>query len=257
MKKIKRETENKEEHSPHTPHKEKQEGEREGGWVAVSTHVRPRVRAHVKVEAFRSIFPTCQDKLTKFLHSPPTPEILHRWCSNFGITDLEWADSLLEATLAIGWVDENNNQILNWPRYFIVAYKNHTGKRISNKGRKTAKGAYKRLSGDDKTMFDAFWNAYPTRRRTEKDKCADLLMRILAENGTDKVSMFNRLMDGLDKWKQSYDWTKQSGEFVMMPYRWLFNECWDTPPQGGCPTERRRGVSQTANVKLSEDQFGW
>ena len=82
------------------------------------------------------------------------------------------------------------------------------------------------LSDDEETMFDAWWKAYPGIRKQDKRKCADKFARILRKSG-DAVSMFNRIMGGLDKWRRCETWTHDGGRYICAPLVWLNNERWD------------------------------
>lgn len=82
------------------------------------------------------------------------------------------------------------------------------------------------LSDDENSMFVAWWQAYPGIRKQDKRKCADKFARVLRKSG-DAVSLFNRIMDGLDKWKRCETWTKDGGRYVCAPLVWLNNERWE------------------------------
>jgi len=63
--------------------------------------------------------------------------------------------------------------------------------------------------------FEAFWSAYPTRRRKEKPDAFGVWQRVTREYTVSQV------MNSLEVMKRSPDWTKDDGEFVPMPARWL------------------------------------
>lgn len=63
--------------------------------------------------------------------------------------------------------------------------------------------------------FEAFWAAYPPRRRTEKPDA------YRAWGKTTQQYTVGQVMAALEAQKQSADWTKENGEFVPMPARWL------------------------------------
>jgi hypothetical protein len=84
-----------------------------------------------------------------------------------------------------------------------------------------------KLIPDFSPQFLAFWNAYPTVRRQDKQKCwkrwqADFLDR-------EKASAV--VTEGLHRWKKCHQWTKDGGQFVCNPYRWLMNRMYlENPP---------------------------
>jgi hypothetical protein len=84
-----------------------------------------------------------------------------------------------------------------------------------------------KLIPDFSPQFLAFWNAYPTVRRQDKQKCwkrwqADFLDR---EFASAVVTV------GLHRWKKCHQWTKDGGQFVCNPYRWLMNRMYlENPP---------------------------
>lgn len=104
-------------------------------------------------------------------------------------------------------------------------------------------------SNDEATLFDAFWKAYPGPRKQDKRKCADKFARILRSSG-DAVSLFNRIMGGLEKWKRCETWTRDGGRFVCAPLVWLNNERWEAeiavgPLSGGVDNIHREEVEVT------------
>jgi hypothetical protein len=63
--------------------------------------------------------------------------------------------------------------------------------------------------------FEAFWVAYPDRRRREKPDAYKAWVKVTGEYTVAQV------MAALEVSKRSVDWTKDGGEFVPMPGRWL------------------------------------
>jgi len=83
-----------------------------------------------------------------------------------------------------------------------------------------------KLIPDFSPNFLAFWNAYPTVRRQEKQKCwkrweSDML---------DREKPFSLLMEALNRWKRCDQWTREGGRFVCNPYRWLLNRMYGEEP---------------------------
>ncbi len=74
--------------------------------------------------------------------------------------------------------------------------------------------------------FDSFWAAYPKcERKTDKAKC----LKFWQAHGLD--SQWESISKGLELWRVSESWQKESGEFIPMPYTWLNNARWETPPE--------------------------
>ena len=70
--------------------------------------------------------------------------------------------------------------------------------------------------------FDEFWKAYPShQRKVGKPKCRTHWKR----KNLDKQA--GSIMSGLDRWKNSEEWTKQGGAFICAPHRWLNEERWN------------------------------
>lgn len=69
--------------------------------------------------------------------------------------------------------------------------------------------------------FEAFWLAYPNRRKTNKPKCIELW------KAGDLESICEELMAGLSRCKASADWTKDDGEFIPGPAVWLRRQGWN------------------------------
>lgn len=63
--------------------------------------------------------------------------------------------------------------------------------------------------------FEAFWKAYPPRRRNEKPDA------LKAWTQTTTKYTVAQVMASLEAMKRSPDWTKEDGEYVPMPGRWL------------------------------------
>ena len=83
-------------------------------------------------------------------------------------------------------------------------------------------------SGDDILIderFEKFWQAYPTYRRTDKKKCREKFMRIIKKSKD--PDLYQKIMEGLNHWKQSEMWNSEGGKFVCAPLVWLNNERWN------------------------------
>jgi hypothetical protein len=69
--------------------------------------------------------------------------------------------------------------------------------------------------------FDDFWNVWPKhKRKVGRPQCMALWRSgKLYECHTDVIA-------GLTAWTVSKDWTKDGGEYIPMPAKWLRNEMW-------------------------------
>lgn len=72
----------------------------------------------------------------------------------------------------------------------------------------------------DHEKFDAFWEAYPSK------KSKKLVEKIWARMGVND-DLFERIMTGLEQQKKSLRWTKDNGEFIPNPSTWLNQERWE------------------------------
>ena len=59
--------------------------------------------------------------------------------------------------------------------------------------------------------FESFWNAFPLK--IGKDKALEVWMTLLPD--ADKV------MAGLQRWKNSRQWDREDGRFIPRAWRWL------------------------------------
>ena len=84
-------------------------------------------------------------------------------------------------------------------------------------------------------LFERFWTAYPGPRKTDKRKCREKFAAILRESG-EPDAMLQRMLDGIDRWRKSRDWSEDGGAYICAPLVWLNNERWDAevaPATGG------------------------
>lgn len=78
--------------------------------------------------------------------------------------------------------------------------------------------------------FLNFWNSYPSVRRWKKQKCWEIWCRDVKRHERPET-VIKLLMDGLEVWCKSYNWTKNGGEFVCGSEVWLGNRMYlEHPP---------------------------
>lgn len=73
--------------------------------------------------------------------------------------------------------------------------------------------------GED--AFESFWTAYPKhQRKVGKSKC----LRYWSRNGLDEIAV--KVIEGVQRWANSEEWTKDGGAFICQPHRWLNEQRW-------------------------------
>lgn len=104
-----------------------------------------------------------------------------------------------------------------------------------------------------KELFDAFWTAYPTRRRTNKSKCFDKYTRILKLSKTPR-KLADEIQSGLERMKRHPDWTKEGGEFVPMPLTFLNQERWIVE-EPESPRDSVRALAERLMREMEEPKY--
>ena len=66
--------------------------------------------------------------------------------------------------------------------------------------------------------FERFWSSYP-KKASKKDADKAFLKTLPQE--------FETIMESLEKWKKSYDWTKDGGQYIPNAATWLNGERWN------------------------------
>jgi len=97
------------------------------------------------------------------------------------------------------------------------------------------------LSAIQEERFNTFWQAYP-KKRSKGDA-----IKAWAKLKPDE-ELFERIMQGLEKAKSSYDWQKDGGQYIPYPATWLNATGWEdeyTPPRPLAPPPR----SPTTNTQ--------
>ena len=69
-------------------------------------------------------------------------------------------------------------------------------------------------------MFDKFWKAYPKRR--DKKRAYKVFMKIKPNN-----ELLQKMLDAIEREKQTLDWQKNKGQYIPYPSTWLSNERWN------------------------------
>lgn len=85
--------------------------------------------------------------------------------------------------------------------------------------------------GDGGVPFERWWVAYPGRRKFAKAKCLRLWQRLGLDAKADQV------MAALKVDVESDQWRKDDGQYVPLPYTWLYQERYaEREPQHATPT---------------------
>ena len=69
--------------------------------------------------------------------------------------------------------------------------------------------------------FDLFWNEYS--RKVKKKKSKEIWVKKIKPD----AALFEKIMAGLKKAKQSPEWQKENGKFIPHPTTWLNGERWE------------------------------
>ena len=76
--------------------------------------------------------------------------------------------------------------------------------------------------------FDRFWESYP--KKIDKKRCSARWIEIFGRSD-DWQGLYDAIMQGLERWKESFQWTEDDGMFVRSPLTWLENETWEVVPK--------------------------
>ena len=68
------------------------------------------------------------------------------------------------------------------------------------------------------TEFDKFWSEYPNKQNKKKSREKFLKL---------KLSLFDKIMEQLERFKESDDWIKNDGMFIPHPTTWINGERWE------------------------------
>lgn len=79
--------------------------------------------------------------------------------------------------------------------------------------------------------FDRFWSQYRGPRKKAQEKCRSLWRSRKLEPKTEEI------LAALARYNASHDWTKDNGQYIPAPHRWLNEEYWKAapPPEASPP----------------------
>ncbi|MDY0174200.1 MAG: DUF4373 domain-containing protein [Bacteroidales bacterium] len=96
-------------------------------------------------------------------------------------------------------------------------------------------------------QFDQFWAIYP--RKVGKQA----VFKIWTKLNPDK-DLFGKILQAVEKHKQSEQWTKDNGQFIPNPSTWLNQGRWDDElPQGNGKAYNQRQQAQSDRNRIRED----
>lgn len=97
-------------------------------------------------------------------------------------------------------------------------YNNKTNNTINNSAKVVQNATHDEF--DKEVHFDIFWKEYP--KKINRKKAKDKFFKICKDEEN-----FNKIMNGLKKYKQTPQWKKDNGEFIPHPTTWLNGERWN------------------------------
>lgn len=98
---------------------------------------------------------------------------------------------------------------------------------------------------EDTPEFEAFWNAYPKVKQKSKQE---------AREAFEKVDVpLQILLDALEIQKKSNDWTKEGGQYIPYPAKWLNKRRWEDSMDAK-PQETDRFANLRRMMEECEDE---
>lgn len=95
--------------------------------------------------------------------------------------------------------------------------------------------------------FDRFWEAYPKHRHVNKKAAVDQWK--LQKPPVEEV------LRTLEIWKASADWTRDGGQYVPHPHRWLKARRWEDEPPVAAAGYRPDPTTRTAQNLAAGDEW--
>ena len=83
-----------------------------------------------------------------------------------------------------------------------------------------------RRRAETDTGFDSFWAEYP--KKVKKPEALKAWAKLKPEDG----GVFEKVMEGLRRWKASDQWTRDGGRFIPNPATWINNRQWEDEVRG-------------------------
>lgn len=91
--------------------------------------------------------------------------------------------------------------------------------------------------------FDVFWNEYP--KKVDKQSAIRAWKKIKPDE-----QLMTQIMDGLRKWKDSDQWSKENGQYIPYPATWLNKRRWE-----GYEPQKKKKEEQPVKVVSSAHNF--
>jgi len=123
--------------------------------------------------------------------------------------------------------------IINWEAYQVgwQTGGNEDGKQVADDwqtgGKQVASNKEGKNDKNEKNVrnkytdsFESFWKQYPKKKEKTKAFAAFKVLRPDQE-------LLNTMMSALSKQKESNDWKKEGGKYIVYPERWIKNHRWE------------------------------
>ena len=99
-----------------------------------------------------------------------------------------------------------------------------------------------REAGDGDPWFSEFWEAYP--RKVDKQSAVRAWKKIKPD-----ATLMAKIMDGLQRWKESEQWLKENGQYIPYPATWLNKRRWEDEVKKAAPSVPQRRPSSADNFE--------
>jgi hypothetical protein len=101
------------------------------------------------------------------------------------------------------------------------------------------------------TAFNIFWATYP--KKVAKQAAIAAWKKVDQDR-----ALYHEIMQGLSRWKESYEWQKESGRYIPNPASWLNGRRWeDEIPEYGKPeVPAPRPVKQVIAQQYEQRDYG-
>ena len=134
--------------------------------------------------------------------------VYHGWCPDVSKDD--WADITKELK-EVGYLQTKGSEI-----YLVLPMGYEP---IAMNDERVAIRTSNVLKKDRVELFDEFWAQYPNKKA--KGKAREVWMRMKINS-----VLYNSIMSGLDRAKDSDEWKQDNGKFIPHPATWLRGERW-------------------------------
>ena len=118
-------------------------------------------------------------------------------------------------------VDEKLNKVDKSTMFTQSESESESESESKSKAKKNKEEEEKKLScPKSRVEFETFYQAYPKKQK--KEKAWESWQKINPSAFT-----FDMILQAINRWKRSPQWTKEKGQFIPMPATWLNNAGWN------------------------------